>query len=109
MPTLPQTRVLYVRLTLPDFNGFAPTSSSACRVFTSLKSAFSAAQEKGTHHQSQLIDKTNIHQTGYQDSATDHVHVLTRLLLDLSNFFHIAHDPRRLPRNFVESPGKYDV
>jgi hypothetical protein len=64
------------------------------------------AQNEGIDHQLELIDQTQIHQTGYQRGAADNVHVLARLLLYFSDLFRVPDDPCCLPCDLVQCSGK---
>ena len=74
-----------------------------------LEQRFSSAQNDGIDHQLKLINQAEIHQTGHQCCAADGVDVLPGLLFQIPDFFGVANDPRRLPRDLIQRPGKNDV
>lgn len=78
-------------------------------LFHIFEQRLSSPQKKRVDHQPELIDKTQIQQTGYCGCTAYNVNVLTRLLFEFSDFFRISNDPCRLPFNFVQRFGKDNV
>ena len=61
-----------------------------------------SAQNKGIDHELELIDQAQIHQTGYQSSAADNVHVSAQLLFQPPDIFDVSNDPCGLPGDLIE-------